>query len=266
MNCCSSLLRWTFTSALWIGSAACSSTGVGNPGFDSQGLALTQDNEIEPGAEDTEQLEADTLKHAMLVFGELRIVPCDVDARERILQGPFVVDLLANTVEPELPKFEWPASGLCGIDAILAPATTPRSLQGRSMLFSGVRNGTLFVLVADMPGTLRMRPLPDLAWEPGQHDWIWALRPRRWLLPRELESEAPDTGSAVEAVADIVDVSQVDRVIAINVNRHPVLYEVVRTRLAARSSLHVDVNDDGRVDAAERRSANVIGRGLDDLD
>ena len=73
-------------------------------------------------------------------------------------------------------------------------------------------------------------------------------------------------GSAVEAVADIVDVSQVDRVIAINVNRHPVLYEVIRTRLAARSSLHVDVNDDGRVDAAERRSANVIGRGLDDLD
>lgn len=252
--------------AFYLGSVACSSTGVGNPGFESQGLALTRDDEPEVGADDTEQLEADTLKHAMLVFGELRLLPCDDNAREGVLEGPFVVDLLANTVDPKLPKFEWPESGLCGIDAVLAPATSPRLLQGRSMLFSGVRNGTLFVLVADMPGTLRMRPLPDVTWEPGRHDWAWALRPRRWLLPRELESETADTGSAVDAIADIVDVSQVDRVVAINVNRHPVLYEVIRTRLAARSSLHVDVNDNGRVDSAERRSENVIGRGLDDVD
>ncbi len=249
-----------------LGAAACSSTGVGNPGFQTQGLALTRDDEVEPGAEDSTQLEADTLNHAVLVFGELRFVACDPGSRDVVLEGPFTVDLLANRVEPEIPEVTWPEGGICGLDATLAPATRPRLLEGRSMLFSGVREGTLFVLVADMPGTLRMRPRADVVWEPSEHQWLWAMRPRRWLLPEELAGETADTGSAVEAVSDVVDTEGVDRVIAINVNRHPVLYELIRTRLAHRSTLHVDVNDNGRVDARERDDGRLIGQGLDDIE
>jgi hypothetical protein len=134
------------------------------------------------------------------------------------------------------------------------------------MLFSGVRDGTLFVLVADMPGTLRMRPRPDVEWQPDEHTWLWALRPRRWLLPEELTNETGDTGSAVDAISDVVDTQDVERIIAINVNRHPVLYELIRTRLASRSTLHVDSNDNGKVDTKERDSSHFIGLGLDDIE
>lgn len=245
---------------------ACSSTGVGNPGVQTQGLALTEDDSVEPGAEDSEQLEADTLSHAVLVFGELRFVACEDAAEDVVLDGPFIVDLLANEIEPKIPDVAWPEGGVCGLDATLAPAAKPRLLEGRSMLFSGVREGTLFILVADMPGTLRMRPLDGVEWKPSEHHWLWALRPRRWVLPEELDGEAADTGSAVEAVADVVDVDDVERVLAINVNRHPILYELIRTRLAARSTLHVDANDNGKVDANEREGTRLIGRGLDDIE
>ncbi len=257
--------------ALSLALSACSSTGVGNPGVQTQGLALTQDSEIEPGAEDSEQLEGDSLKHAALVFGEIRFIACTADgegssAEDVVLDGPFVVDLLDNTIEPPLPEITWPESGVCGLDATLAPATGPRLLEGRSMLFSGVRDGTLFVLVADMPGTLRMRPLPGVEWQPESHTWLWALRPRRWLLPMELANATPDTGSAIDAIADVVDVSSVDRVVAINVNRHPALYELIRTRLGERSTLHVDTNDNGVLDPREREGRALIGQGLADVE
>lgn len=270
------MIRVTFRSLRqWCGGAlcltaiagvGCSSTGVGNPGFQTQGLALTDDDVVEPGAEDGEQLEADTLSHAILVFGELRFVACESSSPDVVLDGPFVVDLLANKVEPEIPEVIWPEGGVCGVDATLAPATRPRLLEGRSMLFSGVREGTLFILVADMPGTLRMRPRAEIDWNPSEHQWLWALRPRRWVLPAELANENGDTGSAVEAVSDVVDTEGVERVIAINVNRHPILYELIRTRLAARSTLHVDANDNGKVDANEREGGRFIGQGLDAIE
>jgi hypothetical protein len=261
------LRRCLSTSALMVATAAgCSSTGVGNPGFQTQGLALTEDGEVEPNADDTQQLEPGTVNHAVLVFGELRFVACDSTSSDVVLDGPFVVDLLANRVEPEIPEIVWPEGGVCGLDATLAPATRPRLLEGRSMLFSGIREGTLFVLVADMPGTLRMRPRAGGEWSPSEHQWLWALRPRRWVLPAELASETGDTGSAVDAVSDVVDTEGVDRVIAINVNRHPILYALIRTRLASRSTLHVDANDNGKVDESERAGGRFIGLGLDDIE
>lgn len=259
-------LAWPLLGSVILAGPACSSTGIGNPGIQTQGLALTGDDEVEPGAGDTEQLEADTLRHAALVFGEIRFVACDSPEQDVAIAGPFVVDLLTNEVDPPIPDVEWPASGVCGIDATLAPAERPRLLEGRSMLFSGVRDGTLFILVADMPGTLRMRPLEGETWRPGEHRWLWAMRPRRWVLPEELANEASDTGSVVDAVAEVVDTTGVERIVAINVNRHPVLYELIRTRLAQRSTLHVDANGNGKVDAREREGDAFIGQGLDDIE
>lgn len=246
--------------------SGCGSTGVGNPGVQQQELALTADDGVEPGADDEAQLESDVLTHAYVVFGEVRFLACESGVEDVVLQGPFVVDLLAGDVQPELPAFDWPSGGVCGVDATLAPAETPRRLEGRSFFFSGVRDGTLFILVADMPGTLRIRPLPMATWEPEAGPWLLALRPRRWLLPEELANETSDEGSAVDAVSDLVDVENVERVVAINVNRHPVLYELIRSRFARRSTLHVDANGNGKLDTRERGNGYFIGQGLADLE
>jgi hypothetical protein len=244
--------------ALGIVLAGCSSTGVGNPGVAS--LTLTSDPTVEPAAADAtnepEQLPADALRHAIVVFGELRFLACDTSEADARVSGRFVVDLATNKSIPPIPSVPVPESGFCGIDATLAPALEPPALAGRSMFFSGVRSdGTLFLLFADMPGTLRMRPLDNTVWplEP-RHAWLWALRPRRWVQPSELEG------------VDSEPLDDVSRVIPIDVDRHRVLYTIIRERVAGRSTLHEDLNDNRQVDASERRGSALLGQGLDSLD
>jgi hypothetical protein len=234
----------------------CNSTGVGNPGFDTQALALTADSEPEPNAADTEQLDAKALRHALLLFREIRFAACDTADTDAVLAGPFLVDLVQSKVLPKIPDVAWPASGVCGIDATLMPAEPSSELAGRSMLFSGVRDdGVGFLLVADMPGTLRMRPTPSgRVWEPTGHPWLWALRPRRWVLPSDLIDEPSDQQAGA------------DPVIAIDINRHPALYEKIRARLAQRSSLYVDHNDNLKLDPSERAKGTSIGTGLDNIE
>lgn len=237
--------------------AGCSSTGVGNPGVATQSLVVSSDSEVEPGAMDSgEQLDPTSLRHAVLVFGELRFVACSADDEDSLIRGPVLIDLATDRVEPSTADVEIPPSGICGIDATLAPATAPAAMAGRSMFFSGLRSdGTLFLLFADIAGTLRMRPLVDTAWpNDGEHAWFWKLRPRRWLVPSELDAAEPN------------DVDGVSRVIAIDANRYPRLYEAIRSRIAQRSSLHVDVNDNERLDPSERLVPALIGQGLPSLD
>jgi len=236
---------------------SCSSTGVGNPGVATQSLSISSDSEPEPGATDaTEQLDPTNVRHAMLVFGKIRYLPCDAAEDDAVVAGPILVDLATNRVEPEIGAVDIPSHGFCGIDATLAPATAPPAMAGRSMFFSGLRSdGTLFLLFADMPGTLRMRPLDGITWPAdGNRDWLWKLRPRRWLTPTELDAATAAT------------LNGVDQVIPIDVNRYPVLYEAIRNRLARRSSLHVDLNDNHRLDADERLGEAVIGQGLDSIE
>jgi hypothetical protein len=235
----------------------CSSTGVGNPGVAMQSLSVSSDSEAEPDASDAaEQLEPTNLRHAMLVFGEVRYLACDTSEEDGVVDGPVVVDLATNHVQPEISAVAIPQSGFCGIDATLAPATSPPAMAGRSMFFSGLRSdGTLFLLFADMPGVLRMRPLDGVSWpSDGEHRWLWKLRPRRWLAPTELEA------------ADTAELDGIGRVIAIDVNRHPVLYEAIRTRVARRSSLYLDLNDNDKLDAEERLDGALIGQGLTSID
>lgn len=253
-------MRRRFTSICLCGllGIGCSSTGVGNPGVAAQSLMVSSDPEVEPNATDGgEQLDSSNLRHAVLVFGELRFVACDETEESKVFLGPVLVDLAQNRMEPaSITLSETPASGICGIDAVLAPATTPASLSGRSLFFSGVRSdGTAFLLFANMTGTLRMRALPGVTWPiDGEHGWLWAMRPRRWLTPSELDTTETEPLDSVE------------RVIAINVDRHPILYAAIRTRLAGRSTLHVDLNDNGQLDPDERRDQAFIGQGLDSID
>lgn len=258
--------RFLVLCSLALPSLGCESTGVGNPGVIQQ-LLVTSDDAVEPdAADDAAQLDADHLTRAILVVGELRFVACDGPDEDVVEPGPFVVDLTAHTVTPEIPGVAVPPGGVCGIDATLALAREPELLRGRSLLFSGERaDGTLFVMVGAVPGTLRLRPTADGAFDQGQDDWLWALRPRRWILPSELDGVRTDTGSAAAAVSDAIDDADVASLIAINVNRHPLLYAAIRSRLAGRSTLHLDVDGDGDLDEEELSGDALIGRGVGDL-
>jgi hypothetical protein len=190
------------------------------------------------------------------VFGEVRYLACDTAEEDGKVDGPVVVDLATNRVEPEIGMVALPKSGFCGIDATLAPAASPPAMAGRSMFFSGLRSdGTLFLLFVDMPGTLRMRPVDGVTWPiDGAHRWLWKLRPRRWLALSELDA------------VDSAELDGIGRVIAIDGNRHPMLYEAIRTRIARRSTLYLDLNDNDELDAEERLDGALLGQGLDSID
>lgn len=233
----------------------CNSTGVGNPSDPATAsLALVNDSTAEPNATDTDQLDTAQLKHAVLVFGKLEFIACDSSEKNVSLAGPFVVDLAQNRIVPAIPAIAVPDAGFCGIDATLAPATAPAALAGRSIYFSGTRSdGTLFLLFADMPGTLRLRQREDLAWT-TDHPWLWAFRPRRWLSLAELDASVAEADTAL------------GQVVVINANRHPLLFSAIRARLAGRSSLHLDLNGNLELDNDERNSDAFIGQGLENLD
>ena len=55
-------------------------------------------------------------------------------------------------------------------------------------------------------------------------------------------------------------------VIAIDVDRHPRLYDAIRDRIGERSSLCADVNDNRRLDDGECDDENWLGQGLAGLD
>lgn len=230
-------------------SPGCSSTGVGNP-LTSE-LAVVSDDAPEVDAVDpTETLDATAVTAATLVVRAMSWVPCDATVARRWAPGPFRIDLQRGVVEPALPPLQIDdGQRICGLDARLGPALSPGALLGRSLHFAGKRSdGTPFVLLIDLPGTLRVRTSDPAGFAATDVPrLLWALRPRRWLTPNELTAAAP-----ADAAIIVVD------------SEHPLLLEIIKRRLAGRSTLHVDTNGNGQLDPDER--PKVIGRGLDTLD
>jgi hypothetical protein len=236
---------------------ACNSTGVGNPAPEELALALTTDPEPEPGASDPEQeLAAGAVQHAVLVFSDLRWLPCEAAEPTAVVPGPLLVDLVTGRVEPPLPDVPVPEGGFCGLDAPLTPAPSPAALTGRSVFFSGERDdGTLFLLYANMVGTVRVRARPGVVWDTRTaRALLWAFRPRRWLDRSELDAEAS------------TPLIQDRRVIAIDVDRHPALHEAITDHIGERSSLCADVDGNRRLDDGECEDDNWLGQGLAGLD
>ena len=81
---------------------------------------------------------------------------------------------------------------------------------------------------------------------------FWALRPRQWLEPGELN--ALDTS----LLGDGTTTEPID------VERHPALLRAIRSRLAGRSTLYADANHDNAFDLADRDA--VLGDGVPDAD
>jgi len=280
--------RWIASAGLLTFAAAgCASTGVGNPGVSSLQLSIVNDTADDPddaGASDAGTSDADAMTSngdagdadagdagastaeqslpqgaiadAIIVLGELRFQPCDPAAGTVFtVPGPFVVNLKTGSTSPQIPAIDGTPGGYCGIDAPLAPARAPATIAGRSVFFDGYRaDGTFFLVFANMTGTLRLRATPGATWLGMKTPplFFWALRPRRWLQPAELDS------------ADTMPYDTHQRAIVIDIDRHPALYLAMRMRLAGVSTLYADANGDGIFDKSDRTA--VVGQGLDNAD
>ncbi|MGC4087873.1 MAG: hypothetical protein QM756_08250 [Polyangiaceae bacterium] len=264
---------WLCGALLALGCGPSSSTGVGNPKLSFELTVLSDDADdaaagaggsqgeggatsVEGGAASAEvetPLTKGQVLNASLSVAGLRFVACDSTQPNAEVAGPFVIDLIAGTTLPRIPAIASIDGGYCGLEAPLAPAQRPPALVGRSLLFRGERaDGTRILLFSNMSATLRVRinlsvgsvddPTPHL---------LWAFRPRRWLTAEEVDAAESELLDGV-------------RTIVIDVDRHPLLYLRVRSRLAGRSSLFFDANDNGSIDPDERLSAR--GQGLENAD
>lgn len=250
------------------GPSGTSSTGVGNPSVSFSLSIVNDDEEAElaggsqgsagapdesggdtngAGSEPELPLARGQVKNALLSLGSLVFRPCEPSLPLETLSGPFVVDLVDGRTLPELPPVPSVDGGYCGLDAVLAPAQRQASLLGRSLFFGGERaDGTRFLLYANMQGTLRLRTTNGQPLTTETPNLLWGLRPRRWLTTAEVDAAEPEL---VEGA----------RTIVIDVNRHPLLYLKIRARLAGRSGLYADRNDNGAIDADERQSELMRG-------
>jgi hypothetical protein len=236
------------------------STGVGNPYDDPEtgtlALALVTDDEAASASEMETLLPEAGLDQAVLVLGSVTWLPCDPEDPGVVQEGPFVVDLLSGTTEPELPVFAVPARGMCGFDAALAPARDSAPLGARSLYFAGTRaDGAEFMLFANVGATLRVRATTGQEW--GADDnlrLLWAMRPRRWAAPMELDVAEPRVWNGGRR-----------RTIVIDANRHPILLALIRSRLAGESSVFSDAGYDRALGESER-AGEIIGTGSSETD
>ena len=249
--------RWLVSCACAFASG-CSSTGVGNPGpVAALSLAIVADDEEAPSGEPIEpELAPGSLSQAVLVIGSVSTVPCDPEAASTLHAGPFVVDLLSGTTEPEVPAFDLPEGGICGLDAPLAPARDSAELGGRSFYFRGVRaDGLEFIVFADLRVTLRMRVAAETALGLDEGSWgvVWAMRPRRWSAEAELGTARPLAwGNGRQTIV-------------IDANRHPLLLAAIAARLGRQSGVFADPDRNGLLDAGER-ARGELGIGSSEVD
>lgn len=251
------------------GPSGTSSTGVGNPSVsfslsivndaDEPELAGGQSNAGAPGNSDAEAsagasvsepelpLARGQVQNAWLSLGAIEFLPCDSSLQGPKLPGPFVVDLLGQRTMPELPPIPEVEGGYCGIDAPLAPAQRQGTLLGRSLFFDGVRaDGTRFLLYANMRAVLRLRAKYARPLTTETPNLLWGLRPRRWLSTAEVDT----------AESDLFDGA---RTVVIDADRHPLLYRKIRARLAGRSALYPDRNENRVIDTDERATELMFG-------
>lgn len=234
----------------------CNSTGVGNPPrSDTVSMAIVADDESEgvpsetDGGAEGESLSQGSLNHAVLVLDSIRWRACTDATLITVSEGPFLVDLITGESRPPLPDVATPPGGFCGFDAPLSTAARSADLSGRSLFFSGVRaDGVPFLLFSEMRAVLRVRAASGQSWgnQNAPLAVLWAMRPRSWTSRMELAD------ARVSAWGE-------RRAIVIDIDRNPLLYALIRARLAGLSQLFVDQDADGFLDAEDR--AATIGAG-----
>jgi hypothetical protein len=240
----------------------CNSTGVGNPPrSETVSMAIVADDdsegvpsEVDGGGVEGESLSRGSLTHAVIVLGSIRWRACTNPNDITVSEGPFVVDLLSGESRPPLPDVAVPEGGLCGFDAPLSTVARSAELAGRSLFFAGVRaDGVPFLVFSGMRAVLRARAAQGQSW--GNDDQtlalLWAMRPRSWASSMELD------GAMTSAWGT-------RRAIVIDVDRNPVLFTLIRARLAGLSQILRDRDGDGFLDSDERTAP--IGAGSSDTE
>lgn len=232
--------------------AACSSTGVGNPGQVT--LAIVSADEA-PSTPVTTESESGVLLRAVVVLAELRLVPCAADAPPLRFPGPFLADLVAGTLSPQPPPLAATGS-YCRLEAPLAAASRPAALAGRSVLLHGRRaDGVEVLLYAALSGTLRANArVGALEVSAEGVRWLWGLRPARWVERNEL------------AAAPRTSLRDGRRFVVLDADRLPLLLEQVRRRLGGASTVYNDADGDGRLSPTERAEENIVADGSTEVD
>jgi hypothetical protein len=242
---------------------ACNSTGVGNPPNRpaSVSMAIVADDETEGvpseldgGGAEGESLSRGSLTHAVIVLGSVRWRACRDTNALTISEGPFVVDLLSGESRPPLPDVTIPDGGFCAFEAPLSTAARSAELAGRSLFFAGVRaDGVPFLVFSGMRAVLRARAAQGQSW--GNDDQaialLWAMRPRSWASNMELDAAATSPWGTRRAVV-------------IDVDRNPLLFTLIRARLAGLSHVLLDRDRDGFLDPDDR--TEPIGAGSPDTE
>jgi len=102
---------------------------------------------------------------------------------------------------------------------------------------------------------LKLHARNDVPWDESlSHPVLWAMRPRRWLGRSELSGVPP------------IVLADGRSMVVIDADRHPLLFTTLLSRIAGRSSLHLDANDNGTLDDTERLGEDWIGVGLSDIE
>lgn len=239
------------------GAPGCALAGAGGDGDGDQGsLAVAGAAGADGGAVLDDDLPRASVEHAKLALGYVKWRPCDPALADDapVVTGPFVVDLVQHTTTPPIPSVPELPGGFCGFDAPLAAVDGPADLAGRSLFFDGVRSdGTFFLVYADVRATLRVRRRAGVVWSARDTPAVlWALRPRRWLSRAALDaaSTTPWDGGRLAVVIDA--------------DRHPLLLDALRRRLAGKSTLFRDLNQNHELDPEDRHV--IVGDGSDDAD
>jgi hypothetical protein len=206
---------------------------------------------------DGDDLPSASVAHAVVVLDHISWQPCN-GAGPTTVHGPFIVnlvgDLIPERTKPQIPSVVEPEGGFCGLEAPLTAAEAPAELAGRSLFFDGTRSdGTLFVLYANVQATLRVKRHGSIVWSASETPSVlWAFRPRRWLSRMAIDQATPMPWDGA------------DFKVVIDLNRHPVLLDALRKRLAGKSSLFLDLNKNRMLDDEDRDA--IVGDGSDDPD
>jgi hypothetical protein len=228
MNCARSIRLRALLALCASALVGCESTGVGNPVTGEVQLSLVADEGATAPGDDAEALPRGAVEHAVLVLARIEWLPCDTSLEPIVEPGPFVVDLVTGLTSPEIPALEAPAGGVCGFDAPLGPARDSAELAGRSLFFSGVRaDGVPFLLFSDMRATLSVRSSDGASWAipKEKRRLLWEMNPRRWAPRADLDTSEPTLWGGGR------------QIIRIDVNRHPLLYALIRARLGSEGRL-----------------------------
>jgi len=214
-----------------------------------------------------------TLTDARLALKEIRFRSSGGETGDVKLQGPFIVDLLSNTVSPALDTIDLTAGLYTGFEMKLAKVESgieaTDTLFGRSIYLEGTYSGPTgnSGTVANVPFTLAFEIDEEFALPDGVQGFqvadntlstvIIAFRMARWLAFNSSANDKPEDLSDVQVSSGRIDLS--DSSPSTNKN----IWEVIRKLVKDSADFGKDSDGDGKLESSEDED-DSSNDGLDD--